>query len=157
VSIQRSGIELRTLSGPAILGGSQILDCADDNTTIFAATECSVELIPKNLLVVMLQGDSHLSMRFFSSLAFQLIDLLHQASSNLCENEARQQEGDTLTHLAVRVVKPANPVATSAPVAFKDYKSELDSKFRKIFDLPAEEVVIKGKFFPLFSCGFMKF
>jgi hypothetical protein len=152
VSIQRSGVELRTLSAPAILGYSQILDCADDNTTICAASECTLELIPKNLLVLMLQGDSHLSMRFFSSLAFQLIELLRQASSNVLENEARER-GDTRVPQALRgrVVQPANPLANSSVSSpTPDFETDLDSKFRKLFDLPADEVVLRGLFFSIF-------
>ena len=152
VCLKRNEIILRTVSAPMIIGALDILNSVDTSFQVFSDDVCEVEFVETRFLVSLLESDSHLSLRFFTELAFQLIKHLHDTASLRADGERtlrlrRSQrtssfvnEGTVINkHL---VVKPAS--VASNPSLSVDPKVLRDRHFRKLFDFPEDEVLIKG-------------
>lgn len=162
VSFKRCELILRTVEAPIIIGALGILNAVDTSFQVISESECTVEFVETRLLVSLLESDSHLSLRFFTQLSFELIKHIHNTASLRADGERsvrlRRSARVSVTSddIAVSprllnrhlVVKPAS--VQSNPSLSVDTKATREKQFRKLFDFEDDEVLIKGLY--IFLC-----
>jgi len=147
IEFSKGDVVLKRSSGHMIIGGTSLLSPMDNPYTVCAATECKGVVIDKQLLITVLESDSDISVRFFSNLAFQLIELLQASRADVTHLDSStprlmriSRDNSFKLHLPY-VVKPLNP--GSSNLLQVDPHVGRDVKFRLLFDLGPNEVLIK--------------
>ena len=158
VNLYKNNTFIKTVSNNAILGETVMLDSASSNNpeVIAESPKCVIAVVDKSFIMSILESDPSLSFRFFSTIAFQLIDQF-KASSD-AKSATRSTQTLSLSSSNHPLLKSNYVSQNRLPVVVKptifnhgnnavlDPRSIRDREVRLLFNWKDNDVIIKGFF-----------
>ena len=148
VNLFKNNAHIKTVESNAILGETVLLDTLSfSNPEVIAETKCSIAIADRNFVLSLLESDPYLSLRFFSTIAIQLIDQFRVSSAkSSCYPTPLRKSLQSSSHSRLPVVVKPTIFTHGSGNLLLDPKSIRDQEVRLLFNWKENDVLIRGLF-----------